>query len=173
MYSLMCCLLAVIIAKTHRKQQSWSLWYSFQGHKWSYIVSFTKSWCNAWTKCGVCCMWYEEPACCGCLTTSRLHTETGSGASWRKCQMCPLAYSMKGTERTMKGSIGHRCSLHAGAATSSANPAVIMHEQTCPIRMALWRTSALSVSLSVAVSEPHLLLMQQSRKKQSKHPGRS
>lgn len=77
-------------------------------------------------------------------------------------------------EFSMKGSIGHQCSLHAGRTAYLANPALIMqwnYEQTCPIRRGFWRTSALSVSPSVAVSEPHLLLMQQSRKKQSKHPG--
>lgn len=116
----------------------------FQGHYWFHILGFSTSWCKAWTICGVYCMWDEEPTCCGRLTTGRLHTETGSGASWSKCQTCPLAYSMKGTELTMKGSIGHRCRLHAGTTASSANSAVIMHEQTCP-RMGLWRTSVLSV----------------------------
>lgn len=118
----------------------------FQGHYWFHIMGFSKSWCNAWTICGVYCMWDEEPTCCGCLTTSRLHTETGSGASWRKCQTCPLACTMKGAELTVKGSVGHRFSLHAGTTASSANSAVIMHGQTCLIGMGLQRTSALSVS---------------------------
>lgn len=114
-------------------------------------------------------MCYEEPACCGCLTTvaSIQRQEVGhpgGSVPWLT------------EELTMKGSIGHRYSLHAGTTAYLANPPLIMqcnYEQTCPIRVGLWRTSALSVSLSVAVSEPHLLLMQQSRKKQSKHPGRS
>lgn len=141
----------------------------FQGHYRFHIVGFSKS----WTICGVYCMWDEEPTCCGCLTTSRLHTETGSGASWRKCQTCPLACGMKGAELTVKGSVGQRFSLHAGTTASSANSAVIMHGQTCPIG---WVYGGLLLCLlclspSVAVSEPHLLLMQQSRKKRSKHPG--
>lgn len=53
---------------------------------------------------------------------------------------------MKGAELTVKGSVGHRFSLHAGRTASSANSAVIMHGQTCLIGMGLRRTSALSVS---------------------------